>query len=52
MIPLGLEFDLHKKQFFIRLEADAGIIGSRYRPKSYNYKEALGAGLWLIYHLR
>jgi hypothetical protein len=49
MIPLGFELDLYRKKWFFRLEADLGIIGSRFRPKSYYNREALGAGLSLIY---
>lgn len=52
MVPLGLEYELYKKQFFLRLEVDAGIIGGRYRPKSFSYMEAHGAGLWFIYQRR
>jgi hypothetical protein len=49
MVPLGLEYEFLKKQFFIRFELDAGIVGSRYRPKNFSAKEAHGAGLWLVY---
>jgi hypothetical protein len=49
MVPLGLEYALYKKKFFIRLEVNAGIVGSKYRPKTASYKEAHGAGIWFIY---
>jgi hypothetical protein len=49
MIPLGLEFEFVKNKFLIRMELNAGIIGSNYRPKTDNAKEAHGAGIWLIY---
>jgi len=38
MVPLALEYELYKKQLFLRLEADAGIVGSRLRPKSLHTK--------------
>lgn len=49
MIPLALEYELYKKCLFLRLEADAGIVGGCYRGKSFWDKEAYGAGLWIIY---
>lgn len=49
LVPLGLEYEFVKKQFFIRLELDAGIVGSHYRPKNFAAKEAHGAGISLIY---
>ncbi len=47
MIPLGIEMNIYRKIFFIRLEVDAGIIGDRYRS-SYQ-KEGHGAGVWFTY---
>jgi hypothetical protein len=49
MVPLGLEYEFVKEQFFIRFELAAGIIGSDYRPKYSSAKEAHGAGIWLVY---
>ena len=49
LVPLGLEYEFVKKRFFIRLELDAGIVGSNYRPKNFAAKEAHGAGISLIY---
>jgi hypothetical protein len=48
-IPLGLEYAFYKDKACIRLEADVGLIGSRYRAKNFLEREALGAGLWLLY---
>lgn len=52
MIPLALELDMYRKQFFIRLEVAAGIIRSQYRSKNFAASEAHGAGVWLIYQRR
>lgn len=49
MIPLGIEYDVYQKQFYLRLEADLGIVGSRYIPRDFAEMEALGAGLSFIY---
>lgn len=49
MVPLALEYNVYKNRFFIRFELDAGIIGSRYRPKYFSAREAHGAGIWFIY---
>jgi hypothetical protein len=49
MIPLGMEYDIHQKDFYIRLEIIVGIVGSRYRPKTFAAKEAHGIGLSLVY---
>ncbi len=49
LVPLGLEYEFKKEQFFIRLELNAGIIGSRYRPKGFAAREAHCVGIWLIY---
>jgi len=50
MVPLGLEYEVYKKQFYIRIEVDAGIVGSKYIGKTFADKEAHGAGIWFIYH--
>lgn len=47
MIPIALEFNLYKS-LLLRVELDAGLIGSRYR-KTSSKKEAHGFGLWLNY---
>jgi hypothetical protein len=52
MIPLGLEYALFKQRLFIRLEADAGIVGGRFRPGHHRLDEAHGVGIWLMYALR
>ncbi len=49
MVPLALEFEMYKKQIFIRLEANLGTIGGTFRHGENSGKEAHGAGLWLIY---
>lgn len=49
MIPFGLEWQTWQKQFAIRFEGEAGLIGSRYRPKRGTYPQAWGLGFWLIY---
>lgn len=49
MIPLGLEYELYKKRFFIRVEVDAGIAANRYVARGFANREAHGAGVWLIY---
>lgn len=49
MAPLGLEYEFLKERLFIRFEVDAGVVGSRYRPKDFAAKEAHGAGIWLTY---
>ncbi|MEP6584446.1 MAG: hypothetical protein ABJA90_09265, partial [Ginsengibacter sp.] len=51
MIPFGLELDIYKKQFYIRLEGDAGLIGGQYRPRSYLNSQAWGIGLAAIYRV-
>jgi hypothetical protein len=50
MVPLGIEYDIHQKELFLRLELIVGMVGSRYRPKTFAAKEAHGIGLSLIYH--
>ncbi|HEV8083316.1 MAG TPA: hypothetical protein VGP55_08955 [Chitinophagaceae bacterium] len=49
IVPFGLEVDIYKKQFYVRAEGDAGIIGSRYRPKNSYKNQAWGIGLATIY---
>jgi hypothetical protein len=49
MVPLGLEYEFYQKKFGIRLEVAPGIVGSRYRRKSFAAREAHGAGIWLLY---
>lgn len=49
MIPLGLEYAVYKNRFFIRVEADAGILGNRYKGKTFASRETHGAGLFFIY---
>jgi hypothetical protein len=49
MVPVGLEFFIYQKEFLLRFEVDAGIVGSRYRFKTPASKEAHGAGLSMIY---
>lgn len=52
MIPLAFEYDLKRDRLVIRLEADLGIVGSRFRSKDLASSEAHGAGIWLIYRPR
>jgi hypothetical protein len=49
MMPLGLEYEFKKEKFLVRLELNAGVVGSRYRPKNFAASEAHGIGIWLIY---
>ena len=48
MIPLALEVDLYKKQFFLRLEFIAGMLGGPMRQKILYGNEAHGFGISLI----
>lgn len=49
MIPLGLEVNIYKQEFFMRLEAMLGIIGNSTRDKINADKQAHGVGIWLVY---
>lgn len=49
MIPFGLEVNVYKQEFFIRLEAIIGLIGSSIRDNMNADKEAQGVGIWLVY---
>lgn len=51
MLPLGLECQLYKDEFFIRLEVVPGIVGNRYQEKSFASREAHAAGIWFIISL-
>jgi hypothetical protein len=48
-IPLGMEVNVYKQEFFIRLEAMIGLIGSSTREKTISNREAHGVGIWLVY---
>lgn len=52
MIPLGIEINLYKHQWYLRAEGDIGFIGGQYRGRFSLYDEAHGAGLWLVYQLQ
>lgn len=52
MLPLGLEYDIHQKKLFLRLELNVGMVGSRYRPTTFAEREAHGIGLSLIYRAK
>ncbi len=52
MIPLGIEYAVYQKQFYLRLEIDFGIVGSRYIPRDFASKEAHGVGFSFIYRPR
>ena len=49
MLPLGLEYQIYKDKFFVRLEVEPGIVGNRYIYNSFAAREAHGAGIWIIY---
>ncbi len=48
-IPIGMEVNVYKQVFFIRLEAMIGLIGSSTRENTISNKEAHGVGIWLVY---
>ncbi len=48
MIPLAIELDLYRKQFFLRLEFIAGMLGGPMRRKTLYGNEAHGFGISLI----
>lgn len=49
MIPLGLEVNLYKQQFFIRMEAILGIVVASTPQKNNINGEAHAIGIWLVY---
>lgn len=49
MIPLGLELNVYKQEFFVRAEFDLGIVGDPFRKEAFTKREAHGYGIWLIY---
>jgi len=49
MLPLGLEYPIYQRKLFLRLELYLGIVGGRYRHKTFSANEAHGAGLSIIY---
>lgn len=49
MLPLGVEYQFYKNVSWVRLEIDPGIVGNRYRYRSFSAREAHAAGVSLIY---
>ena len=49
MLPLGLEYPIYQRKLFVRLEFCIGIVGGRYRPKTFSANEAHGAGISIIF---
>ncbi len=51
MLPLGIEYEVWKQKFTVRLEVAPAYVHCRYRDKSFAAGEAHAAGLQLIYKL-